>query len=113
MLLGITSVIRDLFPNAILLHANSRQDCLRIIKNKKIGLMISDGTVDERPNLSMIRDLRALQPDIKVMMLVEGVRADHLRSLSRPGEIDVCIRKNAPIERIYEAILSVLAVAEA
>ena len=75
--------------------------------------MISDGTVDKRPHPEMVRKIRALQPDIKIVMLLEGMPVDQLRSIGTTGEIDKCIGKNAPIERIHEAILHVLSEAEA
>ena len=111
--LGITSVLRDLFPDAVLLHADSRQECLRILMSEKTSLMISDGTVDKGPNLSMVRKARALQPDIKIVMLLEDPKINHLRTACVAGEIDTYIGQNAPIKRIHEAILHVLSGAEA
>ncbi len=113
MRLGVTSVLRDLFPDTVLLHAGSHRECLRILKCEKVRLMISDGTVYKGPHPVTVRKIRALQPDIKIVMLLEGSHIDHFRSTCKTGEIDKCVGKNAPIERIHEAILHALSGAEA
>jgi DNA-binding NarL/FixJ family response regulator len=107
MRLGITSIIRDIFPDAILSYADSREEYQRILSTQRIRLMISDGTADRRLSPGMIREIRALQPDIKIMMLLEGTKNDP-EPVCRAGKIDMCIRKNAPIAHINEAIQQVL-----
>jgi len=113
MRLGIASAIRALFPDAVLLHAGSRRECLRLLTHESVSLMISDGTVDSGPNLGMIRDVRALQPDIKTIMLLDDLKIDDLRWMCLAGAIDVCLRKDAAIKEIHKAILQVLSAAEA
>ncbi len=108
MRLGITSIIHDLFPGATLLRANSRQECLRVLRYEKVAMMISDGTVDIGPNQNIVRKIRALQPDIKIIMLLESEKIDHLSSICLAGRIDKCIRKNAPVKQMHDAILHVL-----
>lgn len=106
MHLGITSVILDLFPDAVLFHAYSYQQCLQILQYEKVGLMISDGTVEERPDLQAIRNARALQPETKIIMLLEDIKSDYNRSIPAVA-VDKCIRKNAPVDYIRNSILQV------
>ncbi len=108
MRLGIASIIRNLFPDAVLLHAASRPECLRILANEEVNLIISDGTIDKGPDMGMIRKVRALQPDTKIIMLLEGTKTDHFKSICLAGTIDIFVTKNAPVERIREAILHAL-----
>ena len=107
MHLGITSVILDLFPEAVLLHAYSHQECIRILQDEKVGLMISDGTADERLDLDVIRNARAIQPDTKIIMLLEDLRNVYNRSIYPAGTIDWCIVKTAPVDDIRTSILHV------
>lgn len=105
--LGITSIIHDLFPEAVLLHAYSHQECLSILQYEKVGFMISDGTVDEKSALNIIRNARAMQPDTKIIMLLDDVKNNHNKSLYPAGAIDWYIGKNAPVDYIRTSILHV------
>lgn len=107
MHLGITSIILDLFPDAVLLHAYSHQECIRILQDEKVGFMISDGTVDERLDIDVIRNARAIQPDTKIIMLLEDIKSDYNRSIYPAGAIDWYIGKNAPVDYIRTSILHV------
>lgn len=107
MHLGITSIILDLFPEAVLFHAYSHQECIRILQDEKVGFMISDGTVDEMPDLELIRNAHAIQPDTKIIMLLEDAKSDCLRSIYPTGTIERCIGKNASVDYIRTSILHV------
>lgn len=103
--LGITSIIHDLFPEAILLHAYSHQECLSILRDEKVGFMISDATIDGKSDHDIIRNARAIQPDTKIIMLLEDLQRDDNQSTYPAGAIDGYIGKNAPIDYIRTSML--------
>ncbi|WP_118976755.1 response regulator transcription factor [Taibaiella koreensis] len=93
---GMAFIIRGIFPDAVLLYANTHRQCLQTLGEQMVDLMICGGQIGERHNLDLIQHVKSLQPSIKVMMLLEE------------SIIDCCIPKKVPVEGIQQAILEMI-----
>lgn len=65
---GISLVVRELFPNAVIHSAGSFKDTLRITKETKLDLLILDINFPDGNSINIIPEVKTLQPDLKILI---------------------------------------------
>ena len=65
---GITLVIKELFFNTKIHHAGSFKETLKTLREIKIDLLILDINFPDGNSLTILSEIKALQPDLKILI---------------------------------------------
>jgi DNA-binding NarL/FixJ family response regulator len=105
---GLSFIIKDFLPKAILFYAANLETTLTCLKEEKVDLLILDINIPGGNNFQMIERIRAVQPDVKILLFsAYGEEIYGLRYL-KVG-VNGYLEKNAPEKEIQEAIMRILA----
>ncbi|TRX39803.1 response regulator transcription factor [Flavobacterium restrictum] len=66
---GVALLIKELFLNAKISQSGSLEDIFKVLKEIKIDLLVLDVSFPEGNSLNVISEIKACQPDIKILML--------------------------------------------
>lgn len=65
---GISLVVRELFPNAVIHTAGSFKDTLNIVKETRLDLLILDINFPDGNSINIIPEVKTLQPALKILI---------------------------------------------
>lgn len=65
---GGSLIIKEMFLNASIYKAGNFKDILNVLKEFKIDLLILDVSFSEGNSISVMSEIKAIQPDIKILM---------------------------------------------
>lgn len=65
---GISLVVKELFPNAVIHTAGTFKDALKAVSATKFDLLILDINFPDGNSINIIPDVKALQPEIKILI---------------------------------------------
>lgn len=65
---GVSLVIKELFFKATIHHAGTFKETLKILKETKVDLLVLDINFPDGNSLSIISEIKVLQPDLKILI---------------------------------------------
>lgn len=65
---GISLVVKELFPNAVILNAGTFKDTLKIVKETKLDLLILDINFPDGNSINIIPEIKIIQSEIKILI---------------------------------------------
>lgn len=65
---GISLVIKELFFKATIFQAGTFKETLKILKETKVDLLVLDINFPDGNSLSIISEIKVLQPDLKILI---------------------------------------------
>lgn len=65
---GVSLIIKELFLNATIYHAGNFKDTFKVLKDTKIDLLILDIHFPDGNSLNILKEIRAIQPKVKILM---------------------------------------------
>jgi DNA-binding NarL/FixJ family response regulator len=65
---GISLVVKELFPNAVIHTAGSFRETLKVVAETKLDLLILDINFPDGNSINIIPEVKTLQPDIKILI---------------------------------------------
>ncbi|MCF6133233.1 response regulator transcription factor [Flavobacterium wongokense] len=65
---GISLVVKELYPNAIIHTAGSFKETLKVVAETKLDLLILDINFPDGNSINIIPEVKTLQPDIKILI---------------------------------------------
>lgn len=65
---GISLVVKELFPNAVIHTAGSFKDTLKAVKEIKFDLLILDINFPDGNSINIIPEVKSIQPDLKILI---------------------------------------------
>ncbi len=104
---GISLVIKELFLNAEIHTVGTFKDTFKVIKETKIDLLILDINFPDGNSLSIISEVKAIQPDIKILMFTaydESIYAMRYLNAGAAGFLN----KGSAEEEIKHAVKSMI-----
>ncbi len=66
---GVSLLIKELFFNAKIHQAGNFKETLKVLKETPIDLLVLDINFPDGNSLNIIADIKAIQPDIKILIL--------------------------------------------
>ena len=104
---GLGFLIRGFLPKVIILTANSLESTLSILKKESVDLLILDINIPGGNNFQMIRRIREVQKDIKIL-LFSAYREETYGIRYLKTGINGYLEKNASESEIKDAIFDML-----
>ena len=86
---------------------SEKSEILRILGCEKISLLIIDHTLTDIGNTSELKEIKALYPDLKVLIISNSIGKNELHELNSAG-LNNIILKTINKEELFEAIDSTL-----
>lgn len=86
---------------------SEKSEILRILRCEKISLLIIDHTLTDIGNISELKEIKALYPDLKVLIISNSIGKNELHELNSAG-LNNIILKTINKEDLFEAIDSTL-----
>jgi DNA-binding NarL/FixJ family response regulator len=65
---GVSLIIKELFLNAVIYKAGNFKEIFNVLKEAKVDLLILDVNFPEGNSISILSEIKTIQPDIKIMI---------------------------------------------
>lgn len=105
---GIKSVLDRIPGMDVVAEADSAPEALRLLEKQGFSLMITDVSLEGKSGLELTRDIRAVYPELPVLVLSMHEESLYAERALRAGAMGYLMKKAGP-DRIVEAIHQVLA----
>lgn len=104
---GLGFLIRGFLPRVILMNANSLESTLSSLKKKRVDLLILDINIPGGNNFRMIKRIREVQQDIKILLFSAYKEETYGIRYLKTG-INGYLEKSASENEIKDAIFDIL-----
>jgi DNA-binding NarL/FixJ family response regulator len=104
---GLGFLIRGFLPKAIILTANSLESTLSVLKKESVDLLILDINIPGGNNFQMIRQVKEVQKDIKILLFSAYREETYGLRYLKTG-INGYLEKNASEYEIRDAVFDTL-----
>lgn len=65
---GVSLIIKELFLNAVIYKAGNFKEIFNVLKEVKVDLLILDVNFPEGNSISILSEIKTIQPDIKILI---------------------------------------------
>ena len=65
---GVSLIIKELFLNAAIHKAGNFKEIFNVLKEVKVDLLVLDVNFPEGNSISILSEIKTIQPDIKIMI---------------------------------------------
>lgn len=104
---GIAIVVDEIFPDSEIYHASSLQQVMEEVKSKPIEIAIIDAQFPDGNSLSILPEIRSLNPDIKILIFTGSEENLHALKFINAGA-NGFLSKLSEEEEIRQAVLSMV-----
>lgn len=104
---GISLVVKELFPNAIIHTAGSFKDTLKKVNETKVDLLILDINFPDGNSINIIPDVKTIQPDIKILIFTAYDESIYAMRYLNAG-VSGYLNKGCTEDEIKQAVKSMI-----
>ncbi|MFA6057890.1 MAG: response regulator transcription factor [Taibaiella sp.] len=104
---GLAILVKRVLPQMNILQTESLDGALEFLKEYKADLMLCDINMPGGNSFDMLHRLRAIQPDLKILIITAFQTASYEKKYLQEGA-NGYLSKTATNEEIQQAILSIL-----
>ncbi len=101
--LGLKEVIKQNIPDAQIRTSNSKSQCLEVLKQQQIDVLICDIKIGAENGLQLIDQNRELLKGINIIVL-SGLYEEYLLSKAQAIGVNYFLKKEACVEELLPAI---------
>ncbi|MBE8715468.1 response regulator [Sphingobacterium hungaricum] len=104
--LGASIIVKEMFSDSTLLQAQTYDEVYEILKNRHIDLILLDINMPGGNNIKVIKELLAIQPDVKILVFSSYDESLYALRYIEAGASGY-LHKNTAMSELNNAILSV------
>ncbi len=104
---GLTILLRRMLPQVNIIQAESVEEAIEFLKQHQVDLLLCDINMPGGNNVEMLHRMRAIQPDLKILILTAFKLPSYKKKYLQEGA-NGYISKMATNNEIQQAITAVL-----